>query len=102
VWLETVLLTEAATAFWLSALNLALLVRVLSGEARRARRVAALVLGGVCAGQAMEALAFLWLGGPSSAEDGWSAGALLLVRTALLLSTASTSVLLLRGSSRGR
>ena len=102
MWLEAILSIEAAAAFWLSAVNLTLLVRVLSGEARRAHRVAALVLGGVCAGQAMEALAFLWLGGPSSAEDGWSAGTLLLVRTALLLSTGSTSALLLRGSSRGR
>jgi hypothetical protein len=98
VWLETVVLIEAAAAFWLSALNVTLLGRVVSEAEGRARRAAAVTLACVCGGQAMEALLFLWLGDTSPA-DGWSAAALLIVRTALVVSTALISLLLVRGLS---
>jgi hypothetical protein len=101
VWLETLLLIEAAVAFWLSALNLALLTRVVGATRQPARRTAAVVLAGVCAGQAVEALAFMWFGAATTASDG-AAAAILVVRTALIASTGSISVLLLRASSRGR
>ncbi len=97
MWLETVLLIEAAAAFWLSVLNVALLVRVISRTRGQARRAAAVVLACVCGGQAMEALLFLWQG--DTAPHGWSAVALVLVRTALMVSTASISLLLLRALS---
>lgn len=102
MWLESVMVFEAAAAFWLSVLNVGLLTRVARAEARRPRRTAAIVLGCACAGQAMEALGFLWLGGPATAAGGWPVAALLLVRTALLTSTGLLSALLLRASSRGR
>ena len=102
MWLETVLLIEAAAAFWLSALNVALLGRVISAARERPRRVAAFVLGCVCAGQAMEALLFLWLGGATAATGEWPAAALLVVRTALVVSTALISLLLVRGHARRR
>jgi hypothetical protein len=88
-------------AFWLSALNLTLLSRIVRASRQPARRMAALVLAGVCAGQAVEALAFLLFGAATTTDD-WSAMALLVVRTALIASTGSISVLLLRASSRGR
>jgi hypothetical protein len=102
VWLETVLLIEVAAAFWLSALNVALLSRVIGSERARARRTAAFVLACVCGGQALEAVLFLWQGEASSTEGGLSGAALLLVRTALLASTALVSALLLRASYRSR
>ena len=102
MWLETVLLIEVAVAFWLSALNVALLVRVLSAQQGRPRRTAAVVLACVCGAQAMEALLFLWLDGAAGATQAWQAAALLAVRTGLLLSTALVSVLLLRARMRSR
>jgi hypothetical protein len=101
VWLETVLLIEAATAFWLSALNVALLLRVVSAARGPARRAAAIVLAWACAGQAMEALLFLWLG-DVSVSGAWPAMALLAVRTALVVSTALIALLLVRASRQGR
>ncbi len=100
MWLETVLLIEAAAAFWLSALNVALLSRVLSTTHGQARRAAAVVLASVCLGQAMEALLFLWVG-DTSVRGAWPALALLVVRTALVLSTGLIALLLVR-SLRGR
>jgi hypothetical protein len=50
----------------------------------------------------MEALLFLWLGGQTSAADGWAAAALLVVRTALMASTALVSLLLVRGTGPRR
>ena len=79
MWLEAVLLIEAAAGFWLSALNVALLWRVVTSAPARPRRTAAAALACVCGGQALEALLFLWLG-DASASDGWSAAALLGVR----------------------
>ena len=101
MWLETVVLIEAATAFWLSCLNVLLLGSVVAGSLGGARRAAASVLACVCAGQAMEALLFLWLG-EASGTGGWPAAALLLVRTALLVSTGLISLLLARGLSQHR
>ena len=96
MWLETVLLVEAAAAFWLSGLNVTLLGRVAASARGRPRRAAALVLACVCGGQAMEALLFLWLGGATSATGAWPAAALLVVRTALVVSSALISLLLAR------
>jgi hypothetical protein len=101
VWLETVVLIEAAVAFWLSALNALLLGRTASQSRGRARRAAAVVLACVCGGQALEALLFLWLG-ETSGTGGWPQAALLLVRTALLVSTGLISLLLVRGLSMHR
>jgi hypothetical protein len=101
VWLETVVLIEAAAAFWLSGLNVLLLGRAIAMSRGRARRAAALVLACVCAGQAMEAQLFLWLS-DSSGAGGWPAAALQHVRTALLVSTGLISLLLVRGLSRPR
>jgi hypothetical protein len=100
VWLETVLAIEAAAAFWLSSLNVALLLRVVAATAGRARRMAALVLTCVCGGHAMEAVVFLALAEPGS--EGWSGAAVLLVRTALLASAALIALLLLRASMSPR
>lgn len=96
MWLETVLLIEAAAAFWLSALNVLLLWRVLSRARSRGRAAAAAALTCVCGAQSLEALLFLWLG-EASEGDSWSAAAMLAVRTALAVSTALISLLLLRG-----
>ena len=96
MWLETVILIEAGAAFWLSTLNVMLLALAASEAGSRARRAAAIVLACVCGGQALEALVFLWQG-ETSTRDGWSAAALLVVRTALMASTASISLLLVRG-----
>lgn len=102
MWLETVLLIEAAVAFWLSVLNvLLLLLGVIFPARTRARRIAATVLASVCAAQAMEALLFLWLG-ETSATDAWPNVALLVVRTSLLASIALISLLLARGLSLRR
>jgi apolipoprotein N-acyltransferase len=100
VWLETVLLIEAAAAFWLSVLNVAFLGRVISAARGVARRAGAVVLACVCAGQGMEALLFLWLGDTS--PNGWQAVALLMVRTVLLVSMGLISLLLLRARSLRR
>jgi hypothetical protein len=75
---------------------------VISAEKTKARRTAAIVLAFVCGGQAIEGLHFLWLTGEAAATEGLPAAALLLVRTALLASTALVSALLLRASSRSR
>ena len=101
MWLETVILIEAGAAFWLAALNVMLLGRAASGARSRARRVAAVALACVSGGQAMEALLFLWQG-ETSATDGWSAAALIVVRTALATSTGLISLLLVRGLSLRR
>ena len=94
MWLETVIVVEAAMAFSLSGVNVALLLRALAATRGAARRAAVVVLACVCGAQALEALLFLWQGEASGA--GWSAAAVLLVRTALLVSTALISLLLTR------
>jgi hypothetical protein len=95
VWLETVVLIESALAFWLASLNVLLLTKVAREARGRARRAGATVLACVCAGQAMEALLFLWLG--DTAGQGWPGVALLMVRTALMASMGLISLLLARG-----
>jgi hypothetical protein len=96
MWLETVVLIEAMGAFWLSILNVLVLARMVAPAKRSARRVAALVLAFVCAGQAMEALLFLSQGEASPASAALTL-ALLVVRSALVVSAALVSLLLLRG-----
>ena len=95
MWLETVVLIEAALAFWLASLNVLLLMKVAREARGRARRGGATALACVCAGQSMEAVLFLWLG--DATGQGWPAVALLMVRTALMASMGLISLLLARG-----
>jgi hypothetical protein len=100
VWIETVLLVEAAMGLCLSALNVGLLMPEVRHARSRARSVAALALAGVCAGQALEALLFLVLDGPSSAGGAWAGVALVCVRSLLSGSSMLISILLVRAAAR--
>jgi hypothetical protein len=94
VWLETLVLIEAAAAFWLASLNVLWLTKVARSARGPARRAGAMALACVCGGHAMEALAFLWLG--DTTGRGWPAVALVIVRTALTASMGLISLLLAR------
>lgn len=85
----------AAIAFWLATLNGFVLLRHGLAARNRARRLGAHVLAAVCGGLSLEALLFLLLATP--ADEGAALAALLLARTALLLSSGALAVLLLRG-----
>jgi len=66
----------------------------------RTRRLSAAALALVNAGLALEALAFLWLAAPASDGPAAHTAAVVLVRGALLASSALISVLLLPDASR--
>ena len=99
-WLDSVLYGEAGLTFVLSGLNSASMTGLAARAVSRARRAAASALAFVCAGVAMEALAFLALAEPASAAAPLAAVALLVVRSLLLASTAAMTGLVLRSISR--
>jgi hypothetical protein len=68
--------------------------------ASRARRVAASALAFVCAGVAVESLAYLTLAAPASEMSPVAAGGLVVVRSLLLASTALLTVLVMRSMDR--
>lgn len=100
MWIETVLLIQVATGLCLAAMNVGFLWTHVRRARRPARRIAALAVTALCAGQAIEAAWFLTQGGPSAAGPGLAAVALLTVRSLLTASTLSISILLVRAASR--
>jgi hypothetical protein len=99
-WLDSVLYGEAGLTFVLSGLNSASMAGLAARAASRARQVGASALAFVCAGVAMESLAFLALAAPASEMHPAAVLALLLVRTLLLASTALLTALVLRAISQ--
>ncbi len=99
-WLDSVLYGEAGLTFVLSGLNSASMTGLAARAVSRGRRAGAAALAFVCAGVALEALAFLALAEPASTATPVAAGALLVVRTLLLASTAVMTALVLRSVSR--
>ena len=99
-WLDSVFYGEAGLTFVLSGLNSASMTGLALRAVSRARRMAAFALASVCAGVALESLAFLALAAPASAMQPFAAGALLVVRSLLLASTAVVTVMVLRSIDR--
>jgi hypothetical protein len=98
-WLEAFLIMEAAGAFLLAGLNALLVARLASRARTHSRRVGAWALAGLCGALQLEALLFLALAWPARPEGALAVVAMLLMRTAMLLSSAFLSLLLLRGAA---
>lgn len=99
-WLNLWVLVAAGVDFIAAGSNCAYLVRFAEAASTPARRLGAAALALVNAGLALEALAFLWLAAPASDGPASHTAAVVLVRIALLASSALFSVLLLRDASR--
>ena len=99
-WLDSMVYGEAGLTFMLSGLNSASMAGMAAGTRSRARRVGASALAFVCAGVAVESLAFLALAAPASAMTPVAAGVLFGVRSLLLVSTVALTLLVLRGVER--
>jgi hypothetical protein len=96
-WLDSVVYGEAGL---LSGLNSASIAGIAARARSRARRVGASALALVCAGVAVESLAFLALAAPASEMTPVAAAALLCVRSLLLVSTLAMTLLVLRAVAR--
>jgi hypothetical protein len=99
-WLDLWVLVAAGIDFVAAGSNCAYLLRWAAATTTRARRLGAGALALVNAGLALEAMAFLWLAAPASAGPASHTAAVVLVRIALLASSALFSVLLLRDAAR--
>ena len=99
-WLDLWVLIAAGIDFVAAGANCAYLVRWAQLATTPARRLGAAALALVNAGLALEAMAFLWLAAPASAGSTSQTAAVVLVRVALLASSALIGVLLLRDASR--
>jgi hypothetical protein len=99
-WLDSILFGEASMTFMLSGMNTGSMASLATRAASRSRRVAASALAFVCAGVAVESLAFLALAPAASTLSPGAAAAMVLVRTLLLGSTAMLAVLVLRATQR--
>jgi hypothetical protein len=99
-WLDLGVLLSAGLDFVAAVANCAYLLRWAVGAYGPARRLGAFALALVNAGLALEALAYLWLAVPASEGPPTQTVAVVLVRCALLASSALFSVLLLRDASR--
>jgi hypothetical protein len=99
-WLDSVVYGEAGLTFMLSGLNSASIAGMAAGARSRPRRVGASALAFVCAGVAVESLAFLALAAPASTMTPVAAAALLGVRSLLLASTVALTLLVLRAVER--
>jgi hypothetical protein len=95
LWLDTLLLAEALAAFVLASMNCRSLLAYARCAHSAARRTGAAVLGLVCGALALEALAFS-LASALSAHPSLHSAVLLAVRTALLASSVTLSLLILR------
>ena len=99
-WLDLWVLVAAGIDFVAAGSNCAYLLRWAQAATSPARRLGAAALALVNAGLALEAMAFLWLAAPASAGSASQTAAVVLVRIALLASSALFSVLLLRDAAR--
>ena len=99
-WLDLWVLVAAAIDFVAAGSNCVYLVRWIGAATTPGRRLGAAALALVNAGLALEAMAFLWLAAPASAGPASHTAAVVLVRIALLASSALFSVLLLRDADR--
>jgi hypothetical protein len=99
-WLDSVVYGEAGLTFMLSGLNSASIAGMAARASSPARRVGASALAFVCAGVAVESLAFLALAAPASEMTPVAAAALLCVRSLLLVSTLAMTLLVLRAVAR--
>jgi hypothetical protein len=99
-WLDLWVLLAAAVDFVVAGWNCAYLLRWADAARTPARRLGAAALALVNAGLTLEALAFLWLAAPASDGPPSHTVAVVLVRGALLASSALMGVLLLRDASR--
>ena len=99
-WLDLWVLVAAGIDFVAAGANCAYLLRWAHAATTPARRLGAAALALVNAGLALEALAFLWLAAPASEGSTSQTAAVVLVRAALLASSALIGVLLLRDASR--
>ena len=99
-WLDLWALVAAAVDFVVAGWNCAYLLRWADAATTPARRLGAAALAMVNAGLALEALAFLWLAAPASDGPALHTAAVLVVRGALLASSALMGVLLLRDAAR--
>jgi len=99
-WLDLWVLVAAGIDFVAAGSNCAYLLRWAVAATTPARRLGAAALALVNAGLALEAMAFLWLAAPASAGSASQTAAVVLVRIALLASSALFSVLLLRDAAR--
>ncbi len=93
-WLELLTSVEAGVELGLASLSCAYLVRYAWRAPTRPRRVGAVALALVCAGLTLEAALFLSQA-PAAASLPWSA-ALVVVRSALVLSAALIGALVAR------
>jgi hypothetical protein len=99
-WLEVLISVEAVLTFLFAGLSGLLLTEVARSVSTASRRLAAGVLGFVCACLALEALLFLLL---AASPDGTGhTAAVLILRSGLLASSALVFLLLVRGFSRAR
>jgi hypothetical protein len=99
-WLDLWVLVAAGIDFVAAGSNCCYLLRWAQAAMTPARRLGAAALALVNAGLALEAIAFLWLAAPVSAGSASQTAAVVLVRIALLASSALFSVLLLRDAAR--
>jgi hypothetical protein len=99
-WLDLWVLVAAGIDFVAAGTNCGYLLRWAQAAATPGRRLGAAALALVNAGLALEALAFLWLAAPASEGPPSHTAAVVLVRLALLASSALVGVLLLRDAAR--
>ena len=99
-WLDLWVFLAAGVDFVAAGWNCAYLLRWAKAASTPARRLGAAALALVNAGLALEALAFLWLAAPASDGPAPQTAAVVLVRSALLASSALIGVLLLRDAAR--
>jgi hypothetical protein len=99
-WLEMLISVEAVLTFLFAGLSGLLLTEVARSVRTASRRLAACVLGFVCACLALEALLFLLL--PAPPDGVGHTAALLVLRSGLLASSALVFLLLVRGIGRSQ
>jgi hypothetical protein len=99
-WLDGFLFGEAGLTFVLSGLNTASLAGVAVRARTKARRIGAMALTFLSGGLALESVVFVAVAMPGQWGSVWASGFVLLARTALLLSTAFLTALILRAAPR--